>query len=88
MANAAIIIRLFVGSFGGLTHAHPIIAITIVIYMVTSSRQIATTPTEDLMNREFPGVDRIKIREIALQHPKVRDVHDMRAQSSGPYSFI
>ena len=86
--NLAVIISLFVASFDGVSYADPLFAIAIVLYMGLGSWRIAATSIDDLMDREFPDEDRIKIREIVLQHPRVRDVHDMRTRSSGPYSFI
>ncbi|MDG2033565.1 MAG: cation diffusion facilitator family transporter, partial [Rhodospirillales bacterium] len=88
LVNVAVIISLFVASFGGVPYADPLFAIAIVVYMGFGSWRIAATSIDDLMDREFPDEDRIRIREIALQHPRVRDVHDMRTRSSGPYSFI
>ncbi|MAI10868.1 MAG: divalent metal cation transporter FieF [Rhodospirillaceae bacterium TMED167] len=88
LVNVAVIISLFVASFGGVPYADPLFAIAIVLYMGFGSWRIAATSIDDLMDREFPDEDRIRIREIALQHPRVRDVHDMRTRSSGPYSFI
>ena len=83
-----VVVSLFVASSGGLPYADPLFAIAIVLYMGVGSWRIAATSIDDLMDREFPDEDRIKIREIAIQHPRVRDVHDMRTRSSGPYSFI
>ena len=52
------------------------------------SWKIAIKSLDDLMDREFPDEERIKIREIAMAHPNVHDVHDMRTRRSGRYSFI
>ena len=88
LVNIAVVVSLFVASSGGLPYADPFFAIAIVLYMGVGSWRIAATSIDDLLDREFPDEDRVKIREIALQHPRVRDVHDMRTRSSGPYSFI
>lgn len=88
LVNAAVIVSLFLASFGGWTVADPIFAVVIVLYMGAGSVKIARQSLDQLMDREFPDEDRIKIRNIALAHPSVRDVHDMRTRSSGPNSFI
>ena len=41
-----------------------------------------------LMDREMPEGDRDTIREIAMAHPEVASVHDLRTRRSGPSSFI
>ena len=88
LVNVAVIASLFITSYGELPLADPLFAIAIVIYMGLGSWKIGQKAIDDLMDREFPDEDRIKIREIAMRHPKVRHVHDMRTRSSGPYSFI
>ncbi len=88
LVNVAVIIGIYLASFGGLQIVDPLLAAAIVIYMAWGSFKIARQSLDELMDREFPDEDRIKIRQIALEHPEVRDVHDMRTRSSGPYSFI
>ena len=41
-----------------------------------------------LMDREMSDDDRARIREIALDHPSVRNMHDLRTRLSGPYAFV
>ena len=88
LVNIAVILSLFLSTYSGFGMADPLFAGAIVTYMVFGSWKIAQKSLDDLMDREFPDEDRIKIREIAMTHPKVRDVHDMRTRTSGPYSFI
>jgi ferrous-iron efflux pump FieF len=40
------------------------------------------------MDEELPDEERARIRQIALKHPKVRAVHDLKTRASGPNSFI
>jgi len=40
------------------------------------------------MDRELPEDQRNRIRELAMSHDQVVDVHDMRTRSSGMHSFI
>ncbi|MEK9678016.1 MAG: cation diffusion facilitator family transporter [Rhodospirillaceae bacterium] len=88
LVNVAVIVGIYLASFGGLQIVDPVLAVAIVIYMAWGSFKIARRSMDELMDREFPDEDRIKIRQIALEHPEVRDVHDMRTRSSGPHSFI
>ena len=88
LVNAAVILSLYLATYGGFVLADPLFAVGIVLYMGWGSWKIARQSLDDLMDREFPDEDRIRIREIVMNHPKVRDVHDMRTRTSGPYSFI
>jgi ferrous-iron efflux pump FieF len=40
------------------------------------------------MDHELPDADRARIRAIALGHPAVTAVHDLRTRASGPTAFI
>ena len=40
------------------------------------------------MDRELPDVERSAIKRIALEHPKVLGVHDLRTRSTGLQKFI
>jgi ferrous-iron efflux pump FieF len=40
------------------------------------------------MDRELPDDERTRIRSIALAHPEVRAVHDLRTRAAGPTAFI
>ena len=88
LVNIAVIMSLILSSYGGFLVADPLFAGVIVIYMGFGSWKIAIKSLDDLMDREFPDEERIKIREIAMAHPKVHDIHDMRTRRSGRYSFI
>ena len=83
LVNIAVIMSLILSSYGGFLVADPLFAGVIVIYMGFAIKSL-----DDLMDREFPDEERIKIREIAMAHPKVHDIHDMRTRRSGRYSFI
>jgi ferrous-iron efflux pump FieF len=41
-----------------------------------------------LMDHELPDEDRTRIRQIALAHPQVRSVHDLRTRAAGTTAFI
>lgn len=88
LVNAAVILSLLLATYGGFELADPLFAVGIVMYMGLGSWKIARQSLDDLMDRELPDEDRRRIREIVMNHPKVRDVHDMRTRTSGPYSFI
>jgi ferrous-iron efflux pump FieF len=43
---------------------------------------------DQLMDHELPDEDRAHIRAIALRHPDVRDMHDLRTRAAGVRCFI
>ena len=88
LVNAAVIVSLVLASYQGWLLADPLFAIAIVAYMAWGSLSIARESINSLMDRELPDEDRIKIRDIAMGHPEVLDVHDMRTRTAGPDTFI
>ncbi len=88
LVNLAVIVSLFISSSYDWPLADPLFGVLIVIYMGWGAVQIGRTSLNYLMDREFDADDRARIREIVLDHPQVRDVHDMRTRSAGLNSFI
>ena len=88
LINAAVIVSLLLASYQGWPLADPLFAIAIVAYMGWGSLSIARESINSLMDRELSDEDRIKIRDIAIGHPEVLDVHDMRTRTAGPDTFI
>ena len=70
LVNIAVIVSLFVASYGRVTYSDPLFTVAIVLCMGVGSWPVAATALDDLMDCEFPDGDRIKIREIAIQHPR------------------
>jgi ferrous-iron efflux pump FieF len=66
----------------------PLFALGIAGFLLHSVWTITTRSLDRLMDRELPDQDRSRIRAIALTHPEVRAVHDLRTRSSGPDLFI
>jgi ferrous-iron efflux pump FieF len=86
LVNASVIVALALTTWWGL--ADPIFAFGIAAYVFWSAARIGRQALDLLMDREFADVDRQRIRKIALAHPDVRAVHDLRTRSSGPNTFI
>lgn len=88
LVNLAVIVSLLLSTRAGWIMADPIFAILIVGYMGWGAAKIGRQAFDELMDREFADEERDRIRRIALEHPKVYAVHDMRTRSSGPNAFI
>lgn len=88
LVNVSVIVALLLVSQLGWVHADPLIGLGIVAYIVFNAWCIARGAFDMLMDRELPDEERQRIREIALAHPEVRDLHDLRTRASGPKLFI
>ncbi len=88
LVNIGVIVSLLLATRLGWQAADPLIAIAIAVYIVWGAGEIGKAALHILMDRELPEDDRKRIRDIAIAHPDVHDIHDLRTRSSGPDLFI
>ncbi|MDD3449114.1 MAG: cation diffusion facilitator family transporter [Gammaproteobacteria bacterium] len=87
LANAGIIIALMLSMLGW-QGVDPLIAILIAAYIFWSAWGIGREATHVLMDRELPEAVRERVTALALGHPEVRGVHDLRTRQSGLVKII
>ncbi|MBK8176128.1 MAG: cation diffusion facilitator family transporter [Rhodospirillales bacterium] len=88
LVNSGVIAALLASTHLGWTLADPLFAIAVAAYIVWSAWGIFQSSFNLLMDRELPEADRARIRAIAVSHPSVVNVHDLRTRSSGTQAFI
>lgn len=88
LIHGSVIISLTLSMTLGWTIADPLLGIVIAVYILITAKKIATRALSVLMDREFEDKDRAHIRDIALGHDEVVNMHDLRTRSAGPRSFI
>lgn len=86
--NGSVILSIVLATKFDWRMSDPAIAIGLAAYIVWGSWQIGLGALNVLMDRELPDTDRKRIREIALAHPEVKGVHDLRTRSAGAQLFI
>jgi ferrous-iron efflux pump FieF len=88
LVNAAVIVSLTAGATLGWTWLDPAFAIAIAGYIAYCAWLILREVLNVLMDRELPDDERSQIRTIAMAHPEVRALHDLRTRRSGMMTFI
>lgn len=88
LVNAAVILALLLATQLGWLLADPLFGAGIALYILHTAWRIARGALDMLMDRELPDEDRQRIRAIALRHPAVRQLHDLRTRAAGPTWFI
>ncbi|MDX1483482.1 MAG: cation diffusion facilitator family transporter [Alphaproteobacteria bacterium] len=88
LIHAGVIVSLFLSTRFGIVVADPLIGICIAIYLFWNVWRIVQSSLGSLMDRELSQEDRARIIEIALAHPEVCDIHDLRTRQAGPRAFI
>jgi ferrous-iron efflux pump FieF len=87
LTNVGIIIALVLAGLGW-QGIDPVIAIVIAVYIVWSAWGIGREAFNVLMDRELPEALRERVTALALGHPEVRGVHDLRTRQSGLVKII
>jgi ferrous-iron efflux pump FieF len=88
LVNIAVIAALVLGSWFGWLYADPVFGTAIAFYILYNAWLIVREALDMLMDHELPEEDRRRVREIALAHTEVQDLHDMRTRRSGQTNFI
>ena len=86
--NLSVIAALVASAYLGWPKADPLFALGIAGYIFYSVWTIIRMAFNQLMDRELPDTDREKISSIAMRHPEVRSLHELRTRASGKDIFI
>jgi ferrous-iron efflux pump FieF len=88
LLNGSVLISLAASMTLGWSFLDPIFAIAIAGYILWNAWRIVAQSLHILMDRELPDEERARIRDIALAHPEVREMHDLRSRTAGAMTFI
>ena len=86
--NIGVIIALLGTRWFEISYIDPFIGSVIAFYILWTAWSILIEAVHILMDRELPDEDRAKIKSIALSHPEVKGMHDLRTRSAGYQVFI
>lgn len=88
MVNLGVIATLLLASQMDVHILDPIIALAITAYVIYTGWKILKRSFDLLMDHEFRPHDRTAIINLAMKHPEVVAVHELRTRSSGILSFV
>ena len=86
--NGSVIVALGAHALWGWSWLDPLFAVGIVLWLLWNARKVGMASFDMLLDRELPDAERARIRRIALGHPEVRSLHDLRSRRSGADTFI
>lgn len=88
LVNFAIIAAFALSLFLGWHIADPLFALGVAAYVLYNAWEIVKVALDQLMDRELPDTDRNRITGIAMAHPDVYNLHELRTRSSGYTTFM
>ncbi len=86
--NIGVITALVIAGVFGIPWADPVVALALAAWIAHAAWEIVSRSTSELMDKELPREDRLRIEEIALSNPQVHTIHDLRTRTAGRTVFI
>lgn len=86
--NIGVALSIALTAFTGFALLDPLVGLIVGAYILWGAKTVATHALDILLDREIPPEDRVRIRDIALQHPEVRGFHDMRTRHGGTHYIV
>ena len=86
--NGSVIVSLLATNALGWMAIDPLFGAAIGLWIIYGAWRVARKAIVQLMDHELPDEARARIRQLALAHPQVRAVHDLRTRAAGPNAFV
>jgi ferrous-iron efflux pump FieF len=92
--TADILVNLSVGAavvltaWTGWALMDPLVGLGVGLYILFGAWRMAAQSLDILLDREIPEEDRERVRGIALSHPEVLGLHDMRTRHGGAHYIV
>ena len=87
LLNVAVIIAIILDTVLNVRGADPLFGLAIAAWLLWGAYRAAGQALDQLLDREWPQEKRQRFIEVALRHPELRGIHDMRTRSSGAHDF-
>ena len=87
LLNVAVIVAIVLDTMLGVRGADPLFGIAIAAWLLWGAYNAARLALDQLLDREWPQEKRQRFIEVAMRHPELRGIHDMRTRSSGAHDF-
>lgn len=88
LSSLGVVVGVVLSSRFGWQKADPVVGLIISLLLALSATQVFRQSYDQLMDRELPDVDRVRIREIVMAHKDVTELHDLRTRMAGVHTFI
>jgi ferrous-iron efflux pump FieF len=88
LMNLSVIATLAIAGFWSVPLVDPLFGAAVAGWVIWSAVRIARLSMTQLMDRELPDDERVRVRAVAESHPEVSAVHDIKTRVAGPTAFI
>lgn len=88
VTNIGVAIGIGLAARFGILLADPVVALGVAAALCASAWQVVRRSFDQLMDRELPDSERMRIKSIVLARPEVRSLHDLRTRAAGISKFV
>lgn len=85
--NAAILVAMLLNLYG-VIYADALFAIGIALYILVSAAKMLWQAMQSLLDQALPQEEVDRIWAIALEHPRIISIHDLKTRRAGAVRFI
>ncbi len=86
--NAVVLIALALDGWMQVRGVDAVAGLGISLWLMFSAWQSAISALDQLMDKEWPEDRKATLEALALAHPDVQGIHDVRTRSSGAHDFV
>ncbi|MES2058961.1 MAG: cation diffusion facilitator family transporter [Pseudomonadota bacterium] len=87
LLNGSVIVALILDQYFGLHGADPLMGIAIALWLGWGAFRASSNAIDQLMDKEWPEVERARFIEVAARQPGIKGIHDFRTRRSGSHDF-
>lgn len=88
LVNLGVAAAIVVVEYTGWLAADPVVGLAVAAYIIYGAYGILGQSLDILLDREIPDADRKAIMDIAMAHPEVRGLHDMKTRFGGAHYMV
>jgi ferrous-iron efflux pump FieF len=88
LVNLSVAIAIILTEWTGWRLADPLVGIGVAAYILFGAYRMGAQALDILLDREIPDGDRERVMQIALAHPEVLGLHDLRTRHGGAHYII
>jgi ferrous-iron efflux pump FieF len=86
--NGAVIVALMLDVYAHFHGADALFGLAIGLWLGWSALRTATHAIDQLMDSEWPLEKRAQFLKVAIRHPELKGIHDLRTRTSGSRDFV
>ena len=87
LLNGSVIVALVLDQYAGLTGADAVFGLLIALWLAFGAWRASATAVNQLMDREWPEVERQRFLVACQDYPELAGLHDFRTRTSGTHNF-